>query len=202
MRKRADMIQPPFRLQTIYEAPIQMTWPERTLLYALVFGLRPERCLEIGTFRGGSARIIAAAMDDLDFGGLICIDPNPAIAEDDWRRVAHRSTLLTGRSPEILAQAMHRAGGPFELALIDGDHTTQGVVADVEGTLPILADEAYLLFHDAHHEPVADGLGRMLRSHPELTDCGMLSKERTFDPTRNESWGGLRLFRFTRRKDA
>jgi|FaiFalDrversion2_1042247.scaffolds.fasta_scaffold01400_2 hypothetical protein len=36
-------------LDIIRIAPAQLVTPERLLLYALVYGLRPKHCLEIGT---------------------------------------------------------------------------------------------------------------------------------------------------------
>ena len=51
----------PSRVGTIYEAPGWMLPSERLALYAIVYGLRPKRSLEIGTFYGGSAMIIVAA---------------------------------------------------------------------------------------------------------------------------------------------
>ena len=65
--------------ERVYTAPAQMRMPERVALYSLIFGIQPRNCLEIGTFRGGSAAIICAAMDDLDFGQLACIDPMPQV---------------------------------------------------------------------------------------------------------------------------
>ena len=52
-------------------APAQLTRADRLLLYTLVFTLRPLRYLEVGTLRGGSALIAAAAMDALQTPGRI-----------------------------------------------------------------------------------------------------------------------------------
>lgn len=60
---------------TILDAPVHMLPPERVLLYSTVFGVRPERCLEIGTLHGGSAVITVAALDDIGSGKLVCVDP-------------------------------------------------------------------------------------------------------------------------------
>ncbi len=44
--------------QEIAELPVFLHPPESQLLHALVVNLRPERVLEIGTCKGGSAVII------------------------------------------------------------------------------------------------------------------------------------------------
>jgi predicted O-methyltransferase YrrM len=193
----------PDRFGMIEDAPVLMSWSERVVLYSTVFGLRPRRSLEIGTHKGGSATIIIAALDDIGAGSLICVDPNPVVAPETWDKISHRATLLSGNSPEILSRAKEAAGGSFDFALIDGDHSLEGVVRDIEGVLPLLADQAFLLFHDAHFDPVKDGIDRMLSKHrARLVDCGMVSVERTEDPDGQPRvcWGGLRMLRFSRRR--
>lgn len=193
----------PGRFGVVYTTPAHMTATERVFLYAFVFGLRPVRTVEIGTFRGGSALVIGAALDDLGAGTLVCIDPVPQIAPEHWALVAHRATLLAEPSPAAVAHAREIAGGAFDLALIDGDHTTPGVVRDVEGVLPHLTPEAHLLFHDAHYFEVAEAIDRMLVEHADcLSDCGMMSTGQTPENRsiggRPVVWGGLRLLRYRR----
>ncbi|MDA8018748.1 MAG: class I SAM-dependent methyltransferase [Thermoanaerobaculia bacterium] len=186
------------------EVGAEMLPPERVLLYSLVFGLRPERSLEIGTFRGGSAAMMCAALDDVGTGRLVCVDPEPKVLEDAARWMERRATVIRGYSPDALAEAREVAGGPFDFALIDGDHSDEGVLRDVEGTLPHLADEAHLLFHDCHYAHVRDGIDEALRRHEELIDAGVLSTltnplDEVDDKGRPVVWGGLRLLRYLRR---
>lgn len=191
----------PSRFAVVNDAPVWMTMSERVLLYGLIAGLRPKRCVEIGTFQGGSALIITAALDDLGQGKLACVDPEPKIRPEHWRTIAHRATLFAAPSPAILPEAARAVGGKFDFALIDGDHTTEGVLRDIEGTLPLLEDRAYLLFHDAHNSDTAEGIDRAVRNPQNgLADAGMLSTEKTPDAAAGVFWGGLRLLRFTRPK--
>jgi predicted O-methyltransferase YrrM len=184
------------RLDVLDNAPVLMLPSERLALYSLVYGLRPQRCLEIGTNQGGSAMIITAAMDDLGQGRLVCVDPAPVIAPENWSKIAHRATLLTGFSPGILEEAKKRADGLFNFILIDGDHSKEGVQRDIEGVLPYTAKNGYLLCHDAHYLPVAEGIDEQLREHrDELLDCGILTVDRSPDPDPSIFWGGLRLLR-------
>jgi len=187
---------------------VEMLLPERLLLYSTVFGLKPRRALEIGTFRGGSASLICAAMDDNGFGKLVCVDPEPRILPEAEERIRGRATVIAGASPDVLPRAREAAGGAFDFALIDGDHSREGVVRDVEGTLPHLADEAYLLFHDCHYFEVEEAIDAVLVARGgELVDGGVLSTAR--NPVEGEGstqdgrqvvWGGLRLLRFRRLK--
>jgi hypothetical protein len=137
-------------------------------------------------------------MDDLGQGEIVCVDPDPRIAEETWRLVKHRATVIAKGSPEGLVDAAEVASGPFDVALIDGDHTFDGVTRDLEGSLPTLADEAHVLFHDAHFREVGEAIDEALARHPrELADGGLVSRGNTVDEN-GVRWGGLRLLRFHR----
>src|SRR5688572_15655865 len=57
---------PSSALEVLSWAPAWLTGSERLLLFTLIYSLRPERYLEIGTLQGGSALIVSAAMDAFD----------------------------------------------------------------------------------------------------------------------------------------
>lgn len=187
-------------LDIIRIAPAQLVTSERLLLYALVYGLRPKHCLEIGTAQGGSALIICAALDEIGLGQLVIVDPAPQIAPEHWARMAHRAALIAGPSPEALLQAQQLAGAKFDFVFIDGDHSFEGVLKDIEGVIPLLDTGGYILFHDAHYFEVEEAIDEALRRYPCLVDCGMVSKEA--HPTdhlyKNQRiiWAGFRLLHF------
>ena len=179
-------------------APVWMTRAERLLVYTLIFTLRPKRYLEIGTFQGGSALLVSSAMDALDWDGkLVCVDPTPKIDPENWDRIKHRTTMIEGYSPEILADARQASGQPFDFVLIDGDHSYNGVIRDAEGVLPHVAKGGYLLFHDSLNPEVGHGIDDFYISHrKQLVDIGVLTREVTVQTDNNGAevqWGGLRL---------
>ncbi|WP_028057994.1 class I SAM-dependent methyltransferase [Candidatus Solirubrobacter pratensis] len=191
------------RFHIVHTTPAWMSMHERVLLYGLVAGLQPQRIVEIGTFKGGSTLVMCAALDDLDADGrIVCVDPNPRVAPEDWDSVQHRATMVAEPSPEALASAAEVAGAGFNFALIDGDHTRAGVERDIEATLPTLAEEAHLVFHDAHYFEVREAIDDAVRRHPTLVDAGLVSVDSSPDQPDadgNEvAWGGLRLLRFRR----
>jgi len=190
-------------LDVIRWTPAWMTRAERLLLYALIFGLRPASYLEIGTFKGGSALVVAAAMDASDnTGRLVCVDPNPQIAPEHWKRLEQRTTLLQGFSPGILSRAYEVADGPFDFVFIDGDHTRAGVIRDANGVLPFAADGAYLLFHDSFFPDISQAIRDFVAQHPDqLVDFGILTREVTLQPQPQAEpirWGGLQLMQVRR----
>jgi len=188
-------------LDVVQWAPVWMTRAERLLLYTLSFTLRPERYLEIGTLNGGSALLVAAAMDSLKTNGrLICVDPQPQIKPEHWQRLASRTTLVQGYSPDILPKACETAGGKFDLILIDGDHTHAGALRDARGVLPFAADGAYILFHDSFSADVARAIDDVVSENSsQLADFGSLTREYTVAPAFGPGrWGGLRMLQVRR----
>ena len=176
---------------------------ERLLLYTLIFTLRPSRYLEIGTFKGGSALVVNAAMDALNSQSpLICVDPKWNIAAEHWQKIEHRTTFVEGYSPQVLPKAVEVAGGKFDFALIDGDHTYKGVLRDARGMLPHLTANAYLLFHDSFFADVARGLNQFANENAhQLVDFGSLTREVTVQEREGNGhiqWGGLRLMQLRR----
>lgn len=188
----------PHRFGVVHDVPAWMPVYERVLLYGLVVGLRPERVLEIGTFQGGSTMVMCAALDDLGAGKIVCVDPDPRLAGETWDAIRHRATMVAKPSPEALMEALAVAGAPFDFALIDGDHSRAGVDRDIDATVPVLADEAHVIFHDAHYHEVQEAIDAALERHPgRFQDAGLVSRGRTVDEN-GVPWGGLRLLRYTR----
>jgi hypothetical protein len=187
-------------MQILHDAPAQLVMPERLLLYSLVSGLRPTAAVEIGTAEGGAAMIICAAMDAVDRGKLVCVDPAPKVTPNDRTKMSHRVSFLESASPEAIAEAHRLLGAFFDFVFVDGNHTYDGVLCDINALVPFLHEDSYLLFHDVHYFEVQDAINEALQRHP-FVDCGLLS----LDATRTEDvhlgkpvvWGGLRLLRFS-----
>lgn len=194
-RVRADdvLFARPTHLGVVEHSPAQMVPRERLLLYATVFALAPSRCLEIGVAQGGSSRILHAALSDLGQGQLVSIDPSPA-ADLDWSEMSDRGTLLVGSSPGLLARAREIAGGAFDFAFVDGDHSEEGVFRDLAAIVGVTEPGGHVLLHDAYFPPVAAGIERALREISGFRDAGMVSRT-PHDGVEGEMpmrYGGLR----------
>jgi len=75
-----------------------------------------------------------------------------------------------------------KAGGRFNFALIDGDHSTAGALRDINGMLGVLEDSATIVLHDAHNDEVAQAIRLAVENRESgLTDCGLISTEKSFD---------------------
>ena len=111
--------------QRLPQASMQIGAEQGALLQLLARLMRARRCLEIGTFTGYSALVVARA---LPAGGkLICCDLSEAwtaIARRFWKRagVAGKIDLRLAPALETLDALLARGGaGRFDFAFIDAD---------------------------------------------------------------------------------
>jgi predicted O-methyltransferase YrrM len=186
----------------IFSHSAKLAQAERLMLYTLIVALQPQRVLEIGFYEGGSATIMAAAMDAIDRGRLISIDPYPRVGEEWLAEHAHRVQVVTGASPDAINEARQISGGPFDFAFVDGDHTEEGLSRDLNGILPVLADSTYILFHDAYYYDVQRAIDAFVAAHSDtIQDCGVLVRCGGHDltmPDPTAYWAGMRLLLFQR----
>lgn len=168
-------------LEVLNWAPAQLTASERLMLFTLIYSLRPQRYLEIGTFEGGSALIVGAAMDAANLeSSITCVDIKPKVAPENWKRIEHRAKMVTGDAAVVLPEARRVAGGLFDFAFIDGDHQEGSVVRDALRVLRELAPRGYVLFHDGHNPGVARAIGRVLGlDRSSWVDYGTITREFT-----------------------
>ena len=133
-----------------------MTKIERLLLYRLALSL-PRNCniVEIGSYIGGSSTFLASAAKERN-GVHYCVDTwkNEGMSEgsrdtyDEFTRntkpYENWIVPLRGKSVEV-AKDFNKN---IDLLFMDGDHSYEGVKADVEAWFPKLKDEAMVVFHD------------------------------------------------------
>jgi len=185
----------PGRSSVVYRVQTHLSEPERLLLFGLVRGLRPARVLEIGTFHGASAAIIAAALEDNGAGTLVGVDPMNAV-EYPKRFYFGRFTLVNAPSPDGLDRAREIAGGPFDFVHLDGINIYRQAAADLAACLPLLADRAFLLVNNPLHYGVDRAVREAVAAHDRLVDCGFLSTWGDPHVMPECAYSGLRLLRW------
>jgi hypothetical protein len=168
----------------------QMGLGERLAIVGLLAELRPRLAVEIGTAEGGSLRRIAAWSDEVH--AFDVTEPPEALRE------LPNVVFHVGDSPEQLPRVLaglDERGERVDFALVDGDHTADGVEADMRALLASPAmGRAVIAVHDTMNEEVRAGLeridfdGEQAVRYVEL-DCvaGFLFRE----PLEGELWGGL-----------
>lgn len=131
---------------------VQVEWELEQLL-ALVRREAPSSYLEIGVARGDTFHAIVSAMPPgsravaIDYPeqawGLRGSLQDLKAAARDLRRRGYDVTLIAGDSQSRVV--IDQVRGPFDLVLIDGDHTAEGVAAD---WINYGADARVVAFHD------------------------------------------------------
>lgn len=117
-------------------------WVYQEILYEV----RPDIILEIGSNTGGSTLFLANMLDLLRSGTIVSIDIDRAAY-----RVTHpRIIILTGdsASPEIVERARALCAGKRVLVIHDGDHFAAQVAKDLEAYAPLVSIGSYLIVED------------------------------------------------------
>lgn len=171
----------------------QMSFGERAALEGVLAQLRPRLALEIGTAGGGSLERIAAYS-----GEVHAIDLTFASMT---RELPECVVLHAGPSAALLAPLLSsfaQMARRLDFALVDGDHSFEGVVSDL-GTLldsPTTA-RSVILIHDTMNAEIRAGLESMRLERYEK----VVYYEPDFIPgyvygdgeCRGSAWGGIGL---------
>jgi hypothetical protein len=173
--------------------PWQMTLGERAALEGLLARLAPGLAIEIGTAEGGSTRCLARHCREIHSFDLS--HPEGLTAELP-AVITHSgdSHVMLPRFLERLADSSLRV----DFALVDGDHTSDGVRRDLQDLVssPALR-RAVIVVHDTANEHVRAGVSELaLEDHPSVAYvdldfvAGHLSATGAFA---GQLWGGLGL---------
>lgn len=183
----------PVRVASVIHHPSDMVMTDRVMLYALVRGLKPNRILEIGSRWGGSARIMAAALEDNGSGRIVGLDPDTSNFCCPKRLTYGRFDLVRGYSPEDVPKAVEMLGGPPDFVFIDALHIRDAVLDDIGAAMKHSSPDCYILLHDGLHPGVHAAAEIAKQRHRELYDLGLVSRTAVrSDPV---CYQGLRLLR-------
>lgn len=144
--------------RSAWRIPTHTTPFERLQLYRLGLQQQPGAIfLEVGSYLGASACFLAAAATEIGGGAKVyCVDSwqNNAMSEgmrDTWREFRENTLSYSpvvfpcqGMSVDIAKSFT----GKINFLFLDGDHSYQGVRADVEAWLPLLAPGGVIALHD------------------------------------------------------
>jgi Methyltransferase domain len=180
------------RLPAIFESGRwQMSLGERAAIEGLLAQRKPPLSIEIGTAEGGSLDRIAAYSDEVH---TIDILPLKSAQPDHVH-------LHVGDSKKVLPRLLERfaaEGRNVDFVLVDGDHSSEGVKADVLNLLGSPAvGKTVVVLHDTMNEAVRIGIeDALIDTHPKVAYMeldflpGYMARS---GPFADELWGGLGL---------
>jgi predicted O-methyltransferase YrrM len=120
-----------------------------------------KRVLEVGTGLGVSTVCLADTATE-----VVTIDP------DEW---VHANVTLPANVVRV--RSLDEVRGTFDLAFIDGDHTYDAVVRDIEECLVHMNADGHVAFHDISHPDVARAVAQFnWSSHEQLDTAGLLTR--------------------------
>jgi Methyltransferase domain len=170
----------------------QMTLGERAALEGLLGQLKPALALEVGTAQGGSLKRLAAHSREVH-----TFDMQLPPEAEQYPDHVH---FHTGNSHEVLRpwlEELREQGRHVDFALVDGDHTADGVRADIEDILDSGALRGVLLVHDSTNPTVRRGLNSVeFSAYPSVRYvdrdfvAGHLGRRGEY---RGQLWGGFGL---------
>ncbi len=180
----------------------QMSFGERAALEGILAQLRPSVAIEIGTAQGGSLARIAGYSDEVH-----SID----LSHDELDVEAPPNVRLhTGPSAKVLPSLLEElasGGRAVDFALVDGDHSYEGVIGDIRTLLdsPCTA-RAVILVHDSVNEEIRTGIehagidayDKVVYLEPDFVP-GYVYRTGS---ARRMAWGGLALIICDTRRSA
>jgi predicted O-methyltransferase YrrM len=125
--------------------------------------------LETGRFNGGSLFVMAcAAPQSVPIWSIDLAPQNDAFLREQLARFRPNSkiSLIVGDSQH----AKYPEIGNVDVLFIDGDHTYEGCMADIENWYENLVAGGHLIFHDSYQgkHGVQAALVDFMKKHPEL----------------------------------
>ncbi|MDB5350938.1 MAG: hypothetical protein JWN86_2185 [Planctomycetota bacterium] len=133
-----------------------MTPAEQVGMLYLLNQLRPKVAIEIGTRFGGSLQVLSRYSDK-----VYSLDIDPEVTKRLHGRFSNVE-YLTGPSDEVLPGLLDRLQADeaeLSFALVDGDHSTEGVRKDIDALLKYTPRvPMYIVMHDSFHGVCRDGL--------------------------------------------
>lgn len=143
----------------------QMSFGERSALEGLLSQARPRLAIEIGTYEGGSLSFLARHSEHVHTFDLYDLVADRASFGNVTFHTGDSRTLL----PALL-RSLESEDRPVDLALVDGDHSAEGVRADLQNLLDSSVTGATLiLLHDTMNEETRQGIESVgLATHPKV----------------------------------
>jgi len=124
----------------------QHEWEMRTFLNKAFEELKPERTVELGTFRGFTGALLSLITSKQ----TVSIDIEDHGGTEGARPYGHHLTYLLNdaMNPDCVTLALAALGGPIDLLFIDDGHYYETIVKEFELWKPHVRPGGWIVFHD------------------------------------------------------
>jgi cephalosporin hydroxylase len=115
----------------------------------LIHDYRPDRIVECGTARGGSAAFLAAMCDLVGHGEVVSIDVDQKPGRPEHPRLAYWAGSST--DPAVVARVVEwTAPAERVLVILDSDHSCQHVLAELRAYGDVVRPGGWLVVEDTN----------------------------------------------------
>lgn len=140
-------------------------------LYTMTYLSRPKFVLEIGRYKGCSTCFLSGALTDLSQGGILfSIDLENHISNEILYFL--QSTKLIEMDSKNLLCDPDIANKKFGIIYIDGDHSYDAVLLDLENTYELSDESTLWILDDYEMVDVRKAVETFRHNHPDIIDRG------------------------------
>jgi predicted O-methyltransferase YrrM len=145
------------------------------LIYTLVRNARPQHVVEIGTYYGGTSEVICQALYENGSGTLHTVAPFEAESVfpifDSWPPELRRHLEFYLMTSMDFYYRLYDRGIRPEIAFIDGDHSYQAALFDIQSLARSLARRGFLLIDNISQPGPHYATMDFLQRNPDWTQC-------------------------------
>jgi predicted O-methyltransferase YrrM len=123
----------------------QHEWEMRTFLALALSELKPDRTVELGTFRGFAGALLSQVTGNITIS--VDIEDHGTIGSKPY---GHELNLLIADAAiePTVKQVMESFGGPIDLLFIDDGHYYETIVQEFKIWSPFVRPGGWIVFHD------------------------------------------------------
>lgn len=150
------------------------------LMYYTVRALRPQTVVEIGTCKGWTAHVLAAALEANDHGEIHTVGPY-----DSWRflplfeqwpePLRKRTTFYSLNSAHFFQDSFDR-GRRFDMILVDGNHDYEFALFDIQCSARALEAGGIIFVDNVEQSDVRCALDDFLAKNPAWVESTSASR--------------------------
>jgi hypothetical protein len=145
------------------------------LIYTLVRNARPQHVVEIGTYHGGTSELICQALHENGSGILHTVSPFEAEHVcpifDSWPQELRWHLEFYPMTSMDFYYQLYRRGIRPEIAFIDGDHSYQAALFDIQSLARSLERRGFLLVDNVSQPGPYYAAMDFLQRNPDWTQC-------------------------------
>ena len=145
------------------------------LIYTLVRNAKPQHVVEIGTYNGGTSELICQALHENGSGTLHTIGPFDAERVvpifNSWPQELRRHLEFYPMTSMDFYYRLYARGIRPEIAFIDGDHSYQAALFDIQSLARSLARRGFLLIDNISQSGPYYAAMDFLHRNPDWSQC-------------------------------